>query len=175
MKLNIDSIETAIYNWIKREVRDEVDADSVFFMEQSAPLPPRPCVGIKMLTGPMRTGSFDDEIYDVDLDLLEVSGQRTMNYTIKVFGNLRVMRPMAKQLAADLSASLTKPSVLQDLYAAGVAIFEIGDITEISAIEESEYEERMQFDIKIGVAENVEDQPGCFTDVDTIQGTYLKQ
>ena len=109
----------------------------------------------------MRTGSFDDVI-DCGGGVYNVSGQRTMSVSIQVYGNTQVTSgEAAYQLVADLSASLTKPSVLQILSSQGIAVYHIGDVSDISAVEESEYEERAQFDIRIGVAENVEDQLGC--------------
>ena len=170
--MNIAAIETTLYTWIKDELDGVVAADRIVFRQGSAPLPPRPCVALQMLNGPMRTGSFDDQTYDTTNDILDVSGQRTMDYSIQVFGNPASGPTIAKQIGADLSTSLTKPSVLDKLRAGGVAIFNIENIKDIPTLKETEYEERVQFDIKIGVPENVQDDTGCFETVDVITGTY---
>ena len=178
-RLNIVEIQNAIYDWVLSVVDPltyvDIDADNIVWREQSVALPPRPCIGLKLLTGPMRTGSFDDVI-DVGDDVnCHVSGQREMSVSIQVYGNSRGGSANTNQVAADLSASLTRPTILQNLIANGIAIFDIGDISDISAVEESEYEERHQFDIKIGVAENIEDAPGFIETVGTISGTYRKE
>ena len=89
-----------------------------------------------------------------------IGGQRTLTVSLQVFGNTQVHKPMAYQLAFDLHSSLSKLTVQDLLRAGGVAIQQRGDPTNITALEETEYEERAQFDIVFGVAQNIVDDPG---------------
>jgi hypothetical protein len=175
--MNLQAIQDGIYDWIFSVTSNvsyvSVGAEQIVWREQAAALPPRPAIGLKLLTGPMRVGSFDDVLNAGDDTNCVVGGQRTISVSIQLYGDQSSTFSL-NQLAADLSASLTKATILETLYSKGIAIFDIGDISDISAVEESEFEKRLNFDIVIGVAENVEDQPGFIETVGTIGSSFLK-
>lgn len=158
-KLVLAQVQDAIYDWIKNEVEGVIEGDHIIWRQQSEPLPARPCVTIKITDGPSPTGLTDNLMYR-QADQFTLGGQRTLTVSIQVFGNLKVTRPMAYQTVVDLHSSLARLTVLDRLRAAGVAVQERGSPTNITALEETEYEERAQFDVRLGVAQNVVDDPG---------------
>jgi hypothetical protein len=116
-------------------------------------------VTLKITSGPRRTG-YSDNIQYLSGDNFMVGGQREMVVSVQVFGNTQIHRSLAYQLTVDLNASLSKVTVLDRLRSAGVAVFNQGEVNNMTALEETEYEERAEFDILVGVAENVVDDPG---------------
>jgi hypothetical protein len=158
-KLVLADIQRAIYYWVKQETAGVIPQEQIIWRNQSEPLPPRPCVTMRITSGPRRTG-YSDNIHYLMGDQFIIGGQRVLVVSIQVFGNMKVSRPMAYQLACDLSASLSKLTVLDKFRAAGIAVFDQGDPLNITALEETEFEERAAFDLTLGVAENVLDDPG---------------
>lgn len=170
-KLLIDSIKDTIYDWVKKRTEGIIDQESILFRDQSQPLPPRPCVAMKITTGPMRTGFQDNLGIDDATGKTSVGGQRVLVLSVQVFGNTKVHAPLAEQLTADLNASLSLPSVLALLRKGGIAVFNQGEVTNLTDIEETEYEERAEFSVMLGVAENQVDDPGYFTSVGVVEST----
>ena len=97
-----------------------------------------------------------------------------MSISIQIYSNTDIRDASAFQVAVDLHTSLIRPSILQSLSDAGVSVHDIGPVQDISFVEESEYEQRSSFEILIGVAENVEDQPGSIETVEPLTGTFTK-
>lgn len=158
-KLKIDSIKAAIFGWVSHVVGTQVPEGRVVWRNQSQPLPPRPCVALKIEGGPVRTGFSDSIMFFGGTEYL-YAGQRKMTVSVEVFGSLRVERPRAFQLALDLNSSLSLESVLERLRARGVAVFDQGEVLNLTELEETEYEERAEFTVTLGVAENQIENPG---------------
>lgn len=158
-KLSLAAIQRALYSWVKNECDGVIPGEQIVWRNQSEPLPPRPCVTMKIISGPRRVG-YSDNVQYLSGDRFMVGGQREMTVSIQVFGNTQIHRPIASQLTADLNASLSKQTVLDRLRAAGVAVFNQGEVSNITALEETEFEERAEFDVLLGIAENVVDDPG---------------
>ena len=163
-KLSLAAVKLALYHWVKRECESVIPADQIVWRNQSEPMPPRPCVTMKITSGPKRTGYSDNVTY-LSGDNYIVGGQREMVVSVQIFGNTQIHKPMAYQLAIDLNASLSKVTVLDRLRASGVAVFNQGEVDNITALEETEFEERAAFDVLLGVAENVVDDPGIIEHV----------
>lgn len=166
--ISFDLVKKAIYNWVSKQVKGLKDPEvAVIWRNQSEPLPQRPCVAMKIVSGPTRTGYGDNlmAIPNDDLNRFVIGGQRTMIVSVQIFGSTKVHRPLALQLALDLNSSLSKLTVLEDLRAGGLAVQRQGDPVNITELEESEYEERAQFDVLFGLAQNVLDDPGIITEV----------
>lgn len=168
--LQIDTIKAGIYKWARSVLALEIADDHIIWREQSQELPSRPCVTFKIVDGPRRTGYQDNTVYNGDISpgvfgKFNVGGQRVMTISCQVFGTSQIPAgqnpgPNAMQVATDLNASLSRQTVLDGLSGSGIAIWNQGEVSNITAIEETEYEERAQFDMTIGVAENITDDPG---------------
>lgn len=89
-----------------------------------------------------------------------------MTVSIQVFGTTKLnKKPMALQLALDLNSSLLRQSILDNLKASGVSVQVVGQPRNLTALEESEYEERAGFDLTLGLAQNMNDEPGTIETV----------
>jgi len=166
--LSRNEIQNAIFDFIQASVGTLVPQNKVVWREQSAALPARPAIGLKIISGPDEVGSFDDVMDAGDDTNVNVGGHRTYSISIQVFGNGDVGSSNAYQIATNIHSSLKRPTILEGLRRSGLSVHEIGTVQDISFLEESEYEERAQLDILIGVASNVEDQPSFIETVDPI-------
>lgn len=170
MSIDLKILQNAIFDWAALVMKGTIPEEKIFWREQSAHTPPRPSVGLKILFGPDRFGSFDSTCV-VDGKCI-VGGQRMFTISVNTFGKTSISHPFAYQAGIDLHASLTRPSILQELRSNGIAVQLIEQVQDISFVEETEYEERSAFEFKINVASNVEDQPGFIETVDTINGSF---
>lgn len=157
--IRLDRVQRAIHAWVVRELQGDVPPEQVIWRQQSEPLPPRPCVALKVIDGPRRVGYSDDVRY-VGGRRFNVGGQRVMTVSVQVFGSTRVHRPMAYQIGIDLNSSLSKATTLEGLRRDGLAVFNQGEVLNLTALEETEFEERSGFDVLFGLAQNVVDDPG---------------
>lgn len=171
--LILANIQKTIYSWVRTQVNGLIEPGSIIWRNQSEPLPPRPCVTMKITDGPSRTGYQDNMVYigGTDGTQYNVGGQRTMKVSFQVYGNTKIHRPMAYQLAVDLNSSLSLQTVLDQLRAGGISVLTQGEPLNITALEETEYEERAQFDVMFGLAQNVVDDPGVIEHVGPIGST----
>ena len=171
-KLILAALSRAIYDWIKGETAGVIEQEAIIRRDGSEPLPARPCVTYKFTSGPHRVGLKDSEVTDPTTGKVFIGGQREMVLSIQTYGSKRAQSNVgAYQLAADLNASLDKPSVRQALRKAGIGVQVQGDVTNLTDLEETEYEERAEFSIRLGVAENVVDDPGYFDQVGPVAET----
>lgn len=168
--LILANVQKTIYTWIRKQVNGVIPAEQIIWRNQSEPFPPRPCVTMKITDGPRRTG-FGDNIQFIGGTKYNIGGQRELTVSIQIFGNTKVNRPMAYQLALDLNSSLSLMTVLEQLRAGGVSVLKQGDPSNITALEETEYEERAQFDVLFGIAQNIVDDPGTIEHVGPIGQT----
>ena len=171
-KLILASVKDALYDWCKKEMEGVVEGNSIIWRDQSQPLPQRPCVTLKITSGPQRTGFGDNLQVDSVTGKTWVGGQRVLVVSVQVFGNADMLdAEPADQIANDLNASLSKPSVLAQLRKAGIGILNQGEVTNLTDIEETEFEERAEFSAMLSVAENQVDDPGYFDEIGPITGT----
>lgn len=177
--LNLESIKFGIWNWVKDVTQGVVPDSQIIWRNQSEPLPPRPCVTMKIISGPSPTDRAGSLIFNANNDPFTVGMQMEMMVSIQVFGNTRVSRPMALQLTLDLNTSLIRQSILDKLKVSGVSIQGKSTVQNLTALEETEYEERAGFDVSMGLVQNVLDDPGTIEKVnitiDTPDGDRIRQ
>lgn len=165
--LNIAAVQDALYDWIKEVTKGVLtDGGEIIWRNQSEPLPPRPCVTLKLIDGPRPIARNGSLFFNTKRAPFTVGIQMEATLSIQVFGNTRVHRPVANQLLLDINSSLLRQSVLDDLKMAGIAIQGVGSPRNLTAIEETEYEERAGMDISLGLAQNVSDKPGVIETID---------
>lgn len=181
-ELDLAFVKQNIFNWVKNEIdlgNISIPEEQVIFREQSEPLPPRPCVTLKIISGPRRLGTSDPIRFQAGSDdIWDIGGQRAITLSVQVFGNT-TQQDSAAVIANSLNISLSKMSVT-DLLRAGIldgairkgslAVWEVGDVSDISALEETAFEDRAQFDVIMGVVDSVEDQPGVIETVELTNG-----
>lgn len=158
-KLDLVKVQDALYDWIKNEMTGVIPDEQIIWRNQSEPLPPRPCVTLRIMDGPRPVGRDGSVTAQLD-GTFNVGVQEEMTVSIQIYGNSQVHRPLAYQAAVDLNSSLLKTQVRGPLSVAGIGIQEVGQPVNLTELEESEFEERAGFSIQLGLAQNVVDDPG---------------
>lgn len=167
--LDLVQIQDAIYDWINSVTQGVIEEPiQIAWRNQSEPMPPRPCVTLKFTYGPAPIAR-DASVRRTAKGELIVGMQQEATLSIQVFGNSQVHRPMAYQLAVDLNSSLMRQSIKDDLKRGGVSIQELGKPQNMTALEESEYEERAGFELSLGMVQNILDDPGTIKTVNLSQ------
>lgn len=177
--LDLAKVQDALYDWVKSVTEGVLDNDvQIIWRNQSEPLPARPCVTLKFTYGPAPTDRDGSVFLGPKNGPMTIGQQMEANLSLQVFGNTHIHRPMAYQLAVDLNSSLTRPSVREDLGRAGIAIQELGKPQNMTTLEESQYEERAGFELSLGMAQNIKDDPGTIEqinlDIQTDVGDFTK-
>lgn len=90
-----------------------------------------------------------------------VGVQQEATLSVQVFGNTQTHKSsIAMQIAIDLNSSLLRREVRSALSRGGISIYGVGKPTNMTALEESRYEERAGFELSLGMVQNVTDNPG---------------
>lgn len=158
--LDMNKIMDAIFGWVYLVLGDNLSQSQIIWRNQSEPLPSRPCVTLKIIDGP-RPVARDANVQEYSPNgFYSIGMQMEMTVSVQVFGTTLNAPITAMQLALDLNSSLLRKSVLDVLNKGGVAVQGLGQIRNLSALEESQYEERSGFEISCGLVQNISDQPG---------------
>lgn len=166
--LNLVEIEDAIYSWIK-DMTQGILEDSeiqIAWRNQGEPAPPRPFVSLKLISGPSPTDRDPSVFLNAKGKQIGYGMQMEGVLSVQVFGNLKVHRPMAYQLANNLNSSLFGSEVRRKLKEGGVSIQGLGKPQNLSAVEESQYEERAGFEVELGMVQNIVDDT---TTIETVK------
>lgn len=187
--LDIEAVKLGIFQWVQEVTQGIIGPDRIIWRDQSQPLPKRPCVTMKIIDGPTptdRNASLffgpkpgQTPVTDNQSPSFNYGIQMEMTVSIQVFGNSKIPSPRALQLSLDLNSSLIRQSILDKLKKSGVSIQGRGRVKNLTALEESEYEERAGFDIEMGLVQNISDQPGTIEkinlEVETPAGTQTRE
>lgn len=158
--LNLKKVKDALFDWVNLVSGGILQPEQIIFRDQGEALPPRPCVTMKIIDGPTPIARNASLTYGPKTGPYTAGLQHEMHLSVQVFGNKLIQRPTAMQLTLDLNSSLTRQSILDKLKAAGVTVQELGKQQNLSALEESQYEERAGFDLTLGLVQNLTDEPG---------------
>jgi hypothetical protein len=156
--MTVAQVKSAIFSWVSGVLSPGVPAGQVVWLEQNAPRPPRPYVGLKMITGP-RVGGWDDINHTTD-DSFEIVGQRSLVVSINIYG------ATAMDIAATLLNSTQNPQVTDINSNNGIAIRTWTDPQDVSQALETNFEPRVQFDLTVGCVMGQEVQLGTIGEVD---------
>lgn len=182
--LNLEKIQDTIYDWIKEVMlgvlgtQEDDTIGQIIWRNQGQPLPARPCVTLKFIDGPRPIARNGNAALNSTTHATVVGIQMEATLSIQVFGNTQMHEPLAGQLATDINSSLLRQTVLDDLKRGGVSIQGVGSPKNISALEESRYEERYGFEIDLGLVQNVIDDPGVIENINltkTVDGNTVEQ
>lgn len=150
------AIQDCIYTWITSVCQGVLDDDvQVIWRNQGEPLPARPCVTLKLTDGPTPVGRSGSVFLGKKGAPVTVGIQAGMTLSVQVFGNTEIHSPIASQLCIDINSSLMDPEVLYQLSQGGIGVQGVGAPRNLSALEETEYEERYGIDVALGVAQNI--------------------
>lgn len=129
------------------------------FADQAAPRPKPPFLTVRLLSV-VPVGQDEIREIDPDTNIATIGGQRRLAVSVNAYGS------GATDYLAQALASLNKVTVQEYLRAAGLAVCRIGTSQNLTAMLETEYEERVQADVTFNLAENVEDDLGIIEKVE---------
>lgn len=115
------------------------------------PRPEKPYFSFKMITPSVSYGD-DAEIRPPSGDDFIYGGQRTGALSMHCYGN---SQEEAYGQMSYLQAILQTPNMLELLRKSGIAVFDIGDVADLSQLLNTGYEGRAQMDVRIGFASNI--------------------
>jgi hypothetical protein len=165
--LNLVTVENALYDWV-RDITKGLFPDGeehIVWRNESEPLQARPCVTLKMIDGPRPVGRQGNLFFNAKTAPFSIGMQMEATLSVQVFGSSINKVPSARQITLDLNSSLLRQSVLDKLKFAGISIQEVGKPRNLTALEETEYEERGGFELTLGLAQNMTDEPGTIETV----------
>jgi hypothetical protein len=157
LAIDWETVERALWTWASEEVELETIWD-----RPNAPRPETPYVLLGLLSAPIKHGSKDDLRGTGTEDEFEITGQRSVVYSVKVIGKNAI------PYCTDLQISLEKPSVQEALRVAGLAVWNIGDVENIATLLETGFEERANMDVTFGISDTVAEAVG---EVQNMEGT----
>lgn len=153
MGLNLDTVRLGIYDWVKSELAGtDVTAEKIMWLNQDAPRPARPYVGLDVLVGPGRVGH--DQLTEVTPGVYDLVGVRELTCSVNIYGE------GSDQIADQLLCSLEKPTAQARLATYGLAMIEQSDPSDLTALIETRWEARTQFDVRFRVTSKTRDNVG---------------
>lgn len=165
--VDIGKIYDSIYSWIAS--RNLVDPQHVFLEDPNADRPSPPSISFRLLTGPQTLGTTDSHKYNPTEDVDEVSGHRSLTVSIKSYG------PKAIQTLINLKESLELFSVQQYLQSQNIAVWNAGNVLNISSELETGIETRGQLDLTLGVSSSQTDDEGAIEHIEITDATITKE
>lgn len=115
----------------------------------NSPRPPLPYLSLKIMTAAMRYG--DDVGTPIDDNTWNYGGPRSMAVSFQAYGTTH---EEALGLMATWQAALDQPPTLDALGRAGLAVWTVGAVADISILVNTGYEGRAQMDCVFGLASN---------------------
>lgn len=156
--MNLSAIQAALFGWAS----SNAPGATVVWADQAAPRPARPYVTLKV-RGPFRDLGADEIRHTGTEGAFEIVGHRRLTLSVQVLG---ANNAAAQQLAITLNNSLGKPSVLATLRAAGIAVSDEGDIQNLTAFLDTQFEARFAFDVSLLVVASANDTLGSIRSVE---------
>jgi len=151
MSVDLPNFRKGVYTWIVRELEGtEVTPDRVFWVEPNAPRPPRPCVGLDLITGPVQTAH--DQRRETAPGIWKVSGQRRVTISVIAYGE------DADTIIGRLHSGVELETVREVFRAYGMGLVRQEDVLDVSQLLDTKFEKRSQFDVTFHVvSERTED------------------
>lgn len=156
----IADYKSAIYVWANAVLNGDGQGVTVFWGEPNGPRAPNPSVRLKLITGPAMIGMDELRQDDEDPPNFSIVGPRTMTLSITAYGDL------AAQMISDLQTSVSDPSKVATMDAAGVGVLSFGPPRDLTELLETKFEQRHQVDANLIVMEEVTSKPGTIESVE---------
>lgn len=159
--LDFNAIRIALVNAVKTATGLECILEEPVL--QGAPRPALPYMSFKITTPAYKTG--DDDARVVSGTTYNVGGQRRMTVS---FHSYAVEHEDAYNYMGLLQSSFETQSIQEVLRRAGVAVWVIGTVADLSQLLNTGYESRAQMDVTFGIAANITEDLG---EIDTVEVT----
>jgi hypothetical protein len=164
MPLSFPAIESALVAFV--ETASGLSGKVVLAM-QTAPQPPMPYATVR-ISGPRPAGGPWPRIIQ-SFDAAQPAGQEVslqavvdeeLTVSLQFFTALTFGAGSARALMAQVRVALALQSTLDPLRAAGLALIDVGDIHDLSAILETAFQGRAALDLRFLVADDVTERTG---------------
>ena len=161
------------YNLIRRTIVNVLrtitclDENHVIEQEpetQNSPRPTRPYLAMKIIGPAVKSGT--DSIDAISGTLFNSGGNRKMTISFNAYGRSHEEAYNYMEL---IQCYFNAESVLETLRRVGIAVWTIGNVSDLSALLNTGFEGRCQMDIVFGIAANITEDLGAMEHVD-IQG-----
>lgn len=159
------------YNLIRATLADELKrvTQTIPVLEdptvQGAPRPKLPYFSFKLTTPGAKSG--DDSQYYIDGTIFGRGGNRKMTVSFHCYAQ---EQETAYNLMALWQGSLELFETQSNLKAAGIAVWLIGNVADLSQLLNTGFEGRSQMDVQFGIASNLSEDLSAIEQVD-VQGT----
>ena len=147
-----------LFDWIKGET-----GLKIIIANQGAHRPARPYVSLNVFVASAEMGGMDQQRVN-DIGNVVTSGMRRLTASINIFG------PDAVEKLTKIRDSLDRPDIIELFARKEIAELERGAVQDLTALEETDYEERGQMDITIAYVSESEVDVGTIETVE-IEGT----
>ena len=140
--------EDAIHDWVMAAM--SLEANKVIWDRPPAPRPDPPYALLNILSGPQQVGEAEERYKE--LDTFVYAMRWTFTFTVGIYGGDGYLAQIA-----NLAKSLTKPSARATLRQAGLAVWGSEPPVDLSALLDTQFEDRAAVDILFAYGEAVED------------------
>lgn len=156
MPLTKAQVQTFLFNWLKTQ-----SGLTTILANQGEERPPRPYASINFLNAGGRLGSSQDQ-QSINVDkTVSTEGMRKAVASINIFGQNAI------DTLAKVRDSLDRPDVIESFGAIGISHVEESPIADLTALQETAYEERGQMDLTVAYV------AGSDVDVGTIEHAQI--
>lgn len=131
---------------------------TVIWAKQNGQKPKKPFATLRLYA--LRGVGMNDEIPTTTLGQVEVKGTQEATLEVQYFG------ANAEQNLIELNQALSKPTIVDRCFGAGVAFFDaqnVQDLTEL--LDAVNFEERASIDLSVRFTLSAKDEPGYFEKV----------
>lgn len=136
--------------------------ERVIFAEPqpNAPRPKPPFATMRQLGTLTRLGAYDEERLTTTAGQVKRIGQRRLTVDVNIHGTGAITRAQAAQDATE------RYDVREALDAAGLTVIDRGQLTNLTGILSTQFEERAQFEVIFGLAVETTETPGWIETVE---------
>jgi len=145
MGLDITALQDALYDWAYA-----VTNGTIVWQYGAGSKPGKPFVAMNIV-GPRRTSFTDDEVPETGDLKFRQQGMREFTVTVNVYDDAD-----AVTVASMLQSSLDNSVYIEQLQGNGIGVGNVGGVTDLTQLLDTEYERRSQFEFTIFVAYNYE-------------------
>jgi len=131
---------------------------TVIWGKQNCPKPRKPFATLRLYA--FRGVGMNDEIPTATLGQVEVKGTQEATLEVQYFGT------DAEQKLIELNQALSRPTIVDRCFGAGVAFFDAQNVQDLTALlDATNYEERASIDLSVRFMLSVIDEPGYINTV----------
>lgn len=150
--IELQAIEKALVVWLSA-----VTGRPVLIVNQRAPRPPYPYLTLRLAPETPTTDEVRREDAGEDDVRLVVRGERVLSASINCYAKAAGTSQGAAAIMSRVRTSLALPSVLAELFEGGISFVDSGPIQDLSWLQDAEFIDRRQMDVRFAVVASAEE------------------